>query len=62
MKFVCWFLSVLLDILSALIIAWQERRRGFWGYTWYEFRARRGIIPYNEGRWRKLEESNPKPL
>jgi hypothetical protein len=47
MKLVCWLLGVVLDVLSAIIIAWRERHRdGLLRHLWYEFRARRGIIPY----------------
>jgi hypothetical protein len=48
MKSVCWLFGLVLDVISAIIIAWQERHRGFFKYAWYEFRARRRVIPYEE--------------
>jgi hypothetical protein len=46
MKLVYWSLGMIFDLLSTIIIAWQERHQGFLRYAWYEFRARRGTIPY----------------
>jgi hypothetical protein len=66
MKLMCWLLGTVFDILSAIIIAWRERHRGFIRYAWYEFRARRRIIPYDkpsvgDETLRKQEESNLSP-
>ncbi len=48
MRLVWWLLGWTLDIISAIIIAGRERRGGFFRHFWYELRARRGLIPYNE--------------
>lgn len=49
-QFACYGCGWILDILSSAIIATRECREPgrFLGYFWYELRARRGIIPYND--------------
>lgn len=48
MRLVSWLFGMVCDVLSAIIIAGRSRRMGFFQHFWYELRARRGIIPYNE--------------